>query len=202
MFFELSKQRCVYTPLTLSDEEKGEIGGMTIFNDKGKIKLKEQEGIAQITRDKGEALSKENPESFIMNSYTTLSSAVGALDSLGNGRTVDPMVGQGARAIASNLGSNLSPHPSKQGKEILVENDQTIKEKYALASTVIKKIGRNRNIYNITFDGPNPFNIFEMKSDVTKPSDYLTMTFKLHSKDMAKLTDDVQQLKTDKLIVP
>ena len=61
MFFELSKQKCIYTPLTLSDEERGEIGKLPIFNDKGKIKDREQEGIAQITRAKGEALSRENP---------------------------------------------------------------------------------------------------------------------------------------------
>ena len=33
------------------------------------------------------------------------------------------------------------------------------------------------------------------------PSDYLNMTFKLSSKDMAKVTDNEQQLKTNKSIV-
>ena len=36
---------------------------------------------------------------------------------------------------------------------------------------------------------------------MTKSSDYRTMTFKLQSKDMAKLTDEVPQLKAEKLIV-
>ena len=121
----------MYTPLTPSDEEKGEIGGMPIFNDKGKIKVKEQEGIAQITRDKGEALSKENPESFIMNSYTTLSSAVGAPDSPGKEKTVDPAINLGSSNGLGNEGGNLPPNPPKKEKDTVVENDNTVKEKCA-----------------------------------------------------------------------
>ena len=179
MFFKLSKQKCIYTPLTLSDEEKGEIGKLPIFNEKGKIKNREHEGISQITRAKGEALSRQNPESFIMNNYTTLPSAVGGEDLFDSKKPVGPTLDRKTDTKPNSSGSDLSPNLTVQGKESLIKDNLAIEEKCALAKTVVKRIGRNnKNLYNITFDGPNPFNIFEMKSDVTKNSDYRTMTFK------------------------
>lgn len=200
-FFELTTQSCVYTPLTLSDEEKGEIGGMTIFNDKGKINVKEQEGIAQIARDKGEAVSKENPESFIMNSYTTLSSAVGGLGSLGKEKTVNSATSLGDSKDPWNAKIELPSNLPGQGKVASSKDNETVKKKCALASTGIKKVGRNKNIYNITFDGPHPFNIFEMKPDAGAPSDYVNITCKLSPKDTASAKDGEQQLQTTKTIV-
>ena len=61
MFFKLSKQKCVYTPLTLSDAEKDQIGKPPIYNDRGKIKEREHDGVAHITRVEDEATSRQNP---------------------------------------------------------------------------------------------------------------------------------------------
>ena len=63
--------------MALTDADKDLIGKLPIYNDKVKLEERVQDETAKISRERGDTCNKQNPQSFIMNSYATLSSAVG-----------------------------------------------------------------------------------------------------------------------------
>ena len=180
-----------------------------------------------ISRMKEGTSNKQNPQSFIMNSYVTLSSVVGDeadKDSKASAKTT-PCASTHTKVDQASVYNLAKPNQPLKGKHgtlafkddaQLTHNDVnngklsdsfsgselTVKERCALAGTAIERIGDNKSmLHQMPFDAKYPFNIFQKKVSSIKIPDYRPITFKLLPKDMAKVTDKLPYLSNAKILI-